>query len=281
LQEDIVNGILFLIALFVMPFVSFQGKKVHYVEAGKGPVVVLLHGFLESIFMWENFVELWSENYHIIAIDLPGHGQSEVLDNIQSMELIAEAVNEVVQKLTDEPVALVGHSMGGYVSLAFADLFPKRVKGICMFHSTALEDSPAKKKDRERAVKVIRMNPAVFINEAIPNLFAPGNMVRLGSEIDLLKKEALKTPIEGITSCLLGMRDRSDKLEMIEKVDFPVLFVIGKEDPIIPYEKMLVQMNASKYIEALVLENVGHMGFIEAEKETREGIERFLEKTSD
>lgn len=252
-------------------------KTIHFKYAGSGPAVVLLHGFLESLSIWDEFTETLSQTNTVITIDLPGHGKSDVLADVQTMEMMADSVKAVLDSLKIETCAMVGHSMGGYVTLSFANAYPDMLSGFCLFNSTALEDGPQKKKDRVRAVKVILMNPKVFINEAIPNLFAPGNVERFADDIARVKAEALQTSIAGITACLLGMKDRADQLEFVRNYQKPILYIVGKQDPVMPFEKMTAQINANENTQALVLENVGHMGFLEARKETLERLCEFVE----
>lgn len=241
-------------------------------------MLVLLHGFLESLAIWSDFENELNTEFKVVCIDLPGHGSSAVLDEVQPMSLMADAVKAVLDHLKIDSCVMVGHSMGGYVCLSFANRFPEMLEGFCLFNSSALEDSPAKKKDRVRAVKVIQMNPEVFVNEAIPNLFAPGNVVRFQTAVQRIKKEALRTPILGINSSLLGMKDRPDQLDFIGKYPKPILFIVGKEDPVMPFENMKNQLDVSPTIESLVLDGVGHMGFIEAKEETLKRVRAFAAK---
>src|ERR1035437_2147572 len=117
---------------------DFRNIKVRYSDKGKGRVIVLLHGFLESLEIWEELSAKLSKRFRVIAIDLPGHGQTPVIGYIHSMELMAECVKAVMDSLDLRKYVVVGHSMGGYAALAFAELFPQRVAGLCIFHSTAL-----------------------------------------------------------------------------------------------------------------------------------------------
>jgi pimeloyl-ACP methyl ester carboxylesterase len=238
----------------------------------------LLHGFLESLGIWSDFEEELSKEFKVVCIDLPGHGSSGVQGEVQLMSMMAEAVKAVLDQIEIESCVMVGHSMGGYVTLGFANQYPSFLNGFCLFNSTALEDSEQKKKDRVRAVKVIQMNPEVFVNEAIPNLFAPGNVARFDSDVQRIKKEALRTPILGINSSLLGMKDRPDQLEFIAGYPKPILFIVGEEDPVMPLAALKSQLSASPTIESLVLERVGHMGFIEAKEQTLNRIKEFALK---
>jgi pimeloyl-ACP methyl ester carboxylesterase len=258
--------------------ILFKGKPVHFRSSGQGPALVLLHGFLESLSIWGDFEAELNQEFNVICIDLPGHGSSGVQAEVQSMSLMADAVKAVLDKLKVKECVMVGHSMGGYVALAFANQYPRALQGFCLFNSTALEDPPQKKKDRVRALKVIQMNPAIFVNEAIPNLFAPGNIDRFRADVERIKKEALRTPILGINGSLLGMKDRPDQLDFIAQYPKPILFIAGEQDPVMPLANLKNQLNASPRIESLLLPNVGHMGFIEAKEETLSRVREFTVK---
>jgi pimeloyl-ACP methyl ester carboxylesterase len=119
----------------------YKGEKVFFTDTGKGRVVVLLHGFLGSKQIWKKTAENLARSYRVISIDLPGHGQSPCYGYVHSMELMAKCVKAVMDSLRLKRYVIVGHSMGGYAALAFADLFPDNLRGLCLFHSTAYPES--------------------------------------------------------------------------------------------------------------------------------------------
>jgi pimeloyl-ACP methyl ester carboxylesterase len=152
--------------------VQFRRVPVHFTVEGDGPVVVLLHGFLEDSSIYDEMAKILAISYRVVCIDLPGHGLSGVVGYRHSMEDMASAVRQVLDTLGVDSCTLVGHSMGGYVALAFAELFPMKTDGLVLFHSTALADSETKLKDRERAIAVVRKNAEAFVRSSIPMLFA-------------------------------------------------------------------------------------------------------------
>jgi len=155
--------------------VEFKNSQINYEVHGEGPALVFLHGFLEELSIWKDLTDKLSDKYKIIAIDLLGHGQSGSVSEIHTMELMAEAVGLVLEVNTIENALVFGHSMGGYVALALAENYPYLVKGICLVNSSALEDSPQKRIDRERAVEAVLENYPLFVSVAIPNLFSEKN----------------------------------------------------------------------------------------------------------
>ncbi|RLD60295.1 MAG: alpha/beta hydrolase [Bacteroidetes bacterium] len=258
--------------------VIFNNKSIHYKREGNGKPIVLLHGFLESLEMWDNFTKTLSKGFTVIRIDLPGFGNSESISNINTMELMADTVNAVMDQEQIKSAVIVGHSMGGYTAMAFADKFPDKLKGLCLFHSHAAADSEEAKTNRERTIEIVEQNHVGFISNFISDLFAPTNIQKFKLEIDLLKTQALKTSMEGVVSALKGMKSRTGKFDLLEKTNVPVLFIAGKKDKRIPADTIMQQALLPHHSEVLLLENVGHMGYIEAKKETLESLRCFVNK---
>jgi len=255
-----------------------ENGTVHYTIQGKGPVIVFLHGFLEDHTIWNNFSDSLSANYTVICIDLPGFGQSDVFSDNHSMHFMAGKTAEILEQEHIEQCLLVGHSMGGYASLAFAKYYTDKLNGLVLFHSQAAADTAEGKKNRDRTVDIVNSNHTGFITSFIPSLFAEENAARFSKEIEQLKLTGLRTPKEGITAALRGMRDREDHRETLTMLDVPVYFIVGKKDSRIPAEVILPQLQLPKNSEALIMDRVGHMGFIEAREKTFLAIEHFAER---
>ncbi len=245
-------------------YFNYKEKKIYYRVKGKGHTLVLLHGFLENQNIWNYYSEQLSKNCKVITIDLPGHGRSENISEVHSMELMAEVIDELLQRLQIREYVIVGHSMGGYVSLAFAEMFPKGCKGFGVFHAHALADSTEAKINRGRAIQVVKANHKDFISQFIPDLFTLRNQEKYANEIKQLQAESRQMEKEGIIAALNGMRQRSEKLQLLKKARVPVLFIIGKKDPRTPLDIMYQQISLAEHSEVLILDNVAHMGFIEA-----------------
>ena len=241
--------------------IEFKNTPIYYQATGQGPVMVLLHGFLESVTMWEPLLPLLSEKHRVINIDLPGHGKSGVIAETHSMELMAEAVLAVLDKLNISSATFLGHSMGGYVALAFAEAYGKRVEKLILLNSTPAEDSPERKENRNRAIEVITKNPRVFISMAISNLFAESSHKKFATKIEQLKNEAFSFPIEGILAAVRGMRDRKDRIEMLKFFPKKKYIISAKEDPIIPLDEVKsLSFNCKAKLKII---SGGHMSVIE------------------
>ncbi|MCB0634588.1 MAG: alpha/beta hydrolase [Saprospiraceae bacterium] len=259
-----------------MKHIKFEEHRVYYNSKGKGPAVVLLHGFCEDSRLWEDFKnDLIEEKYRVICVDLPGFGQSEVMEHI-SMAGMAEAVAAVVKGLKLEEIILIGHSMGGYVALAFAERYPELLSGLGLFHSQAREDSDEKKAARQKSVDfILRQGSALYVKQTIPSLFAPKFINSNTFLIEKLTFRASRYEPAGIVTALIGMKDRPDRSEVLRQIKCPVLFIIGKLDTLIPEESSLEQTHLPKVADIHILDKVGHMGMFEAVKQTQSIVRQF------
>ncbi|MBW1658219.1 alpha/beta fold hydrolase [Flavobacterium quisquiliarum] len=253
----------------------YKNTKISFSDSGKGNTIIFLHGFLENKKMWKDYVDFFSDKYRIITIDLLGHGESDSLGYVHEMEDNANAVNEVLEYLKIEKATILGHSMGGYVGLAFAELYPQKIQKLILLNSTSKEDNPEKKINRTRAIKAVKQNYVAFVSLAIANLFSENNRTRLVDEIEKVKTEALKTPLQGIIASLEGMKIRKDREWLLQENRFPVLLVLGKKDPVLNYEDSLSQIEDTT-VELVSFED-GHMSQIENKEALKTVLADFFE----
>jgi len=255
---------------------DYKGTTIYYEQIGKGNTVVLLHGFLESRTMWNDLILNISKSYNVVCVDLLGHGQTGCIGYIHTMEQMAEAVEAVLNHLKVMKATFIGHSMGGYVALAYAELFPEKVKGLCLMNSTASDDSPEKKQNRDRAIEALKQNHKTFIRLSIANLFRPKNRIIFSKEIQHLKKEALQFPIQGIIAALEGMKIRKNRVQSFRDAGYKKMMIIGHKDPALQYETLIDQVKGSDI--KLVEFPDGHMSYIENKEENTYNIMHFIEK---
>ncbi|MEP6804012.1 MAG: alpha/beta hydrolase [Flavobacterium sp.] len=258
-----------------MKNIQYKNTKISFTDSGEGTAIVLLHGFLENKKMWKEYVDLFSENYRVITIDLLGHGESDCLGYVHSMEDNANVVHEVLDHLKIEKATVLGHSMGGYVGLAFAELFPKNINKLVLLNSSSKADSHDKKINRNRAIKAVKQNYVNFVSLAIANLFSENNRTRLADQIEKVKIQALKTPLQGIVASLEGMKIRKDRESLLKQDLFPVLLVLGKKDPVLNYEENIAQVENTS--SKLVSFDDGHMSQIENKEELKTILLDFFE----
>ena len=245
---------------------NYHKTPIYYEIHGKGPAIILLHGFLESLTMWDRLVPLLSVHKTVITIDLPGFGKSGVVDTVTSMELMANIVNQILTLHSFETASIIGHSMGGYVGLAYCDLYPISTKNLILLNSSPEPDSPERKKNRERTLKLIDKNSALFLTMAIQNLFTKEAQEKYASEIEKMKKDVLSFPTEGIKAAISGMKNRKDRTSVLKNFLGGKLMICGRNDSLIPYE---VSIALAKETSTPIIElNCGHMSMTEKFEET-------------
>ena len=254
---------------------DYKGTSVFYDDVGKGIPVVLIHGFLENALMWSRVLPFLKKTNRVITLDLLGHGETGCIGYIHSMEAMADMVNAILVHLQIEKAIFIGHSMGGYVALALAENYPGKILGLCLTNSTAQADSKERKINRDRAIKAVKQNYKSFVRMAVTNLFPEENRERLNKEISIVKKEALKTPIQGIIAALEGMKIRKDRVQILKNAKFKKLLIIGLKDTVIQPINLIneAKNTDSEHIE---LEG-GHMSYIENENIFLQEIVHFID----
>ncbi len=257
---------------------EFKKTKIAYSDFGKGRVIVLLHGFLGSHEVWDETAKKLSKRFRVIAIDLPGHGLTPSIGYYHSMELLAQSVKSVLDKIGVRRYVIAGHSMGGYTALAFAELYPENVCGLCLFNSTSYADSEEKKKERNKVIRLVKKEHKHYVAEVVTSLFAPENLSKIKAEVEKVKKVAASISKQSIINSLEGMKERKSRDLILKFAEFPILFIVGKKDSVINYETMYSQMALCKYPSVLMLDNAGHMAFYEASKETQKELENFSDR---
>ena len=252
----------------------------HIADSGVGEkCVVLLHGYLESMYVWEDFLPLLTPHFRVITVDIPGHGISEVKGEVHTMEMVAEVLRDMLDALGIERVTMVGHSMGGYVSLAFCAAYAERLDGVVLLSSSPNPDTELKRENRRREIALVRAGKKDALARVAPEAgFAEQNRRRLRSYIDDLTECVHITEDDGIVALLGGMMERADQNEMLRKSTVPQLFILGKKDGYIPVE--VAEEIVANHPQAQVawLEESGHMGFIEEPEVCAEALLKFVLK---
>lgn len=261
-----------------MPTIKIKKKNLFYSEKGSGKALVLLHGFTESSAIWDAFAKDLSKKYRVICIDLPGHGKSECLAAVHSMELMADVVFSVLKKLKTGKCLMVGHSMGGYVALAFAGKYPGMLRGFGLFHSHCFADTPQDQENRNRTIAIVNQDKHSFIAQFIPGLFPLEVHKKFARPIEKLIRQSSKMPKQGVIAALEGMKTRADQSAMLRETKLPVLFILGLKDPRAPMARLWEMTSLPAVSHCLLLRGCGHMGFIEAPEETLGAIRGFARK---
>lgn len=256
--------------------IKFKDTDIEYTVQGKGKTIVLLHGYMESLSAWDDFKEELSNNFQIIAIDLPGHGNSGIVDKVHSMELMAECVDEVVFHLGIEKFSIVGHSMGGYVALEYLSKFHQKIESYCLFHSTPFEDTDEKKAERDRIIDLIKQGKKVQLaKNHVEKTFADINIDIFAEQIGYLKIIAVNTPDKGVIASLEGMKERKNHFKTMQHSSANGLWILGEQDNFIAYNN-ITKIELPQNCELFTLKNSGHQGYIEEQEKTVQKFNEFF-----
>ncbi|MDX1543046.1 MAG: alpha/beta fold hydrolase [Christiangramia sp.] len=246
-----------------MSEVNYRGARINYECFGDGAKIplVLLHGFLEDLQIWSPIVKELQKERQVICIDLPGHGKSEGISEIHSMELMSDVVNEVLKSLHIQQISIAGHSMGGYVSLEFLKNFPMMLKSVLLINSTPVEDSVEKREIRERSVKLVGENKKAYVNMAISNLYSENSKKELASQIEELKSRAMQMHGKNIQAALKGMKIRTNYLKELKEFQGQKIIAASVDDPLLEISE-LIMVSTQTGCELYKMRN-GHNSYME------------------
>ncbi len=256
-----------------------DGHTVHYRDEGRNnkKTVVLLHGFLQNLDVWSSYVLSYMHHLRVITIDLPGHGQTETFSETHSMDFMARMVKTVLDEAGVDQCVMIGHSMGGYVALAFAEKHPYLLRGLGLINSHALPDSEEHRHWRQAICEQVKENRASYIVNFVPTLFDDHNRAGLSQDIKDLQDQCLETRSESIIAAQNGMMNRPSRIDVLRQLEVPILFIYGKNDNRIPLELAISQAMIPHHAEILILDNVGHMAFIEEREYVKPRIKNFVD----
>jgi len=254
---------------------NFKNTQIYYTDKGQGSPLVLLHGLLECSAMWNALINDLHPSYRIITIDLLGHGKSACLHEEQTIEDMAEAVKAVLDHLNIFKAHVVGHSMGGYVALALAEIVPELFTSFVLLNSTFKSDTEERKAQRLQTITLAQLAYHKLVRAAFKNLFAI-NSKHLNSAV--YKEQlalALKTPQKGFIAAQYAMMKRPDRFEVLKQLSCKKAIITGRKDPLIDSASLLEHIKGTE-IAGLEF-NAGHMAHIENEKELSYFINHFID----
>lgn len=251
----------------------------HYQLIGSGKPVVLIHGFGEDSSIWQQQLEFLGSDYQLIIPDLPGTGKTAPESEL-TMESMAAGIRDILDKEKIGSCILLGHSMGGYISLAFAELFPDRINGLGLLHSSAFADSEAKKETRRKSIAFIKKQGSLaYLEASTPNLFAEENRLSMTGLIrDLVDRHAYMKPAT-LAAFLEAMMARPDRTQILKKAKFPVLFIVGRGDQAVPFTDSMQQVYLPDLSYIYILEKSGHMGMLEETGSFNQALIDFISST--
>ena len=269
-------------------------SNLFYREKGSGFPVLLLHGFAEDGAIWDNQIDYLSAHCRVIIPDLPGSGQSPTLGQspafsrssrlpsvegtgAASIEKLTESIAIFLDQLAIQQCILIGHSMGGYIALAFAEKYPDRLVALGLFHSTAYADNEEKKTGRRKSIEFIRNNgSAAFIRQSIPNLFSAYTREHKPDLINGIISRYSDFSPDSLIGYYEAMIARPDRTAVLRQFAGPVLFVIGQADAVIPMEQALQQCHLPAISHIHIIGNAGHQGMLEAPDRSNTILHSFL-----
>jgi pimeloyl-ACP methyl ester carboxylesterase len=260
--------------------IVYKSLNIYYREEGEGFPVVLLHGLGEDKAIWDAQTACLGKDYRVIVPDLPGSGQSPLLAGDASIDELAGAVKAVCDKAGVGQCILIGHSMGGYIALAFAEKYPERLRAFGLFHSTAYADSDEKKAARRKMIDFIRKNGSpAFLRQSVPNLLADSTLSQHPEILNGLIDRYSGFQPESLIYYQEAMIGRPDRVGVLQHFAGPVLFVIGQQDKAVPIEHSLQQCHVPVLSQVHILENSGHMGMLEDSTRSNRILQTFINFT--
>jgi pimeloyl-ACP methyl ester carboxylesterase len=248
--------------------IIFKGSEISYRIKGQGKSLVLLHGFAEDSAIWNDLIgsKEFPTNYSIILPDIPGSGKSELLTGTDiSISTYAECLKAILDKEGITECTLIGHSMGGYIALAFAEKYGSMLNRLGLFHSSAFADDEEKKAARRKAIEFIKDNgPLAFLKTSLPGLFTDGFKQNHPEVVEALIERGKSFTGEALIQYYNAMINRPDTTEVLKTFPHSILFIIGEKDIAIPFQASLKQCHLPKISDVNILSDVGHMGMLEA-----------------
>jgi pimeloyl-ACP methyl ester carboxylesterase len=254
-----------------------------YVKTGAGPAVILLHGFGEDHHIFNSTVTTLEKKYTVYTPDLLGTGMSSIntFPSNFSIEYVADSTAALIQHEKIESCVVLGHSMGGYVTVAFAKKYPQYLKGFGLLHSTALPDTPIKIENRLRGITFIqKFGTTSFLETTAPNLFGTYTQKNHPQLITEFIQSIPSFSNGDLTSYYQAMMQRPDLTSVLETTPLPVLFILGDQDIAVALEDTLPQTKMPQTAYLYVLENCGHMGMLEQPGNFNNAILDFLDKVN-
>ena len=264
-----------------MRSIIFEGIPVFYRDTGKGRPIVLLHGYLESGEVWRPLTDLLSDEFRVITADLPGHGRSGIAGEKHTMEFLAGAARAVIADAGVDRVLMAGHSLGGYAALAFAEIWPELLSGYVLFHSHPHADSAEAIEKRHREIAVVRAGKKnIMYPGNVSMMFSEKNLGAMPDELERIKEIASRNPGEGIIALLNGMISRPSRESVVESGRVPLLWILGREDLYFSPESALRDTKMPPNAQVVILDNSGHLGFIEETERSFQLIAGFARRIS-
>lgn len=260
-------------------FLETEDYRICYRIVGTGKPVVLVHGFGEDGTIWNVLIDHLKSHFKCIIPDIPGSGRSQVKKGEWSMEAFAESVRAIIIHEEISSAVLIGHSMGGYISLAFAERYPELLEAFGLFHSSAFADNDEKKATRRRGIEFIQEHGAAkFLEQTTSKLFSDDFKTKNQQIIKEIIDRFTNFPDASLVHYYEAMMQRPDRTQVLRSFPRPILFVLGEQDTAIPLSDGLNQCHMPGLSYIHILRNSGHMGMIEETEKSGKILIKFLQE---
>ncbi|WP_409301320.1 alpha/beta fold hydrolase [Peribacillus sp. SCS-155] len=255
-----------------------EETKLAYIDQGNGETLVLVHGFCGSSGYWEKVIPELTDNFRIIAIDIQGHGKSPIMSETFQIEDLADDICSLLDRLSVGKVFMFGHSLGGYITLAFAEKYQNMLKGAGLVHSTANPDSEEAKTGRTNSIAAIREKGIQrFVDTLIPKLFANADDPETAYKVAKAKEIGYGTNADAAIAALEAMKNRKDRNEILRNSAVPFLLIAGAEDKVVSPDKTFSAK--ADHIQEVLVEDCGHIGMLEQPQIIAETLKQFVLST--
>jgi pimeloyl-ACP methyl ester carboxylesterase len=250
-----------------MEKIDANGIRLAYVCKGTATPLLLIHGYPLDHTIWDEILPLLEKDFNLILPDVRGFGESTTISSQYSMNDIASDFVALLDHLGIQKAALAGHSMGGYIALAFARLHPERVTGLALVASQAIADTSDNKQGRYKTAADVAEKGVALVAEAMPPKLSADARVQ-GFVRELIRKQSK----DGVIGALKAMAEREDSLALFPSFNFPVVLIHGIADVLIPIERAYGVKKMISSAHLVELSGVGHMPMLEAPERTADAL---------
>lgn len=256
--------------------IKYDNRSIYYHVIGNGKPAILIHGFGEDGTVWDNQIDYLKDKFLLIIPDLPGSGKSAMIDDM-SMEGMAEVIHAIIHEEKIDACPCIGHSMGGYITLALAEKYYNHISAFGLFHSTAYADSEEKKTARRKGIEFINEHGAFeFLKTTTPNLYSPGTKLHNPQLIERQINSLSYFTSKALIAYYNAMIQRPDRTSVLKTSKIPILFIMGEYDNAVPLQDGLKLCHFAENSYIHILRNSGHMGMQEETEKTNAILTDFL-----
>ena len=262
-----------------MPYAEVNGTRLHIRQEGEGPVALFIHGFPLDSSMWIEQLEDLGSLRRCIAVDLRGFGRSAPVTGAPlTMEQHAADLAAVLDLVSAEQADIIGLSMGGYVAMAFADMYPDRVRSLALIDTRSGADSDEGKAGRNAMAERLLDEGRNAIAETMESgLLSPQATIAVRAR---LRSMVEACPYETIVGALGGMRDRPDRTAVLRQIAVPAAVIVGEQDTVAPPTEAEAMAVALPDAALTIVPGAGHMAPIEQPEAVNEALRVLLARSS-